>query len=406
MAIKANFPPPKLTAPKVKRLGLYTLPVRPLEVFWSFLSLGLTSFGGPLAHLGYFRKAFVTERKWLDEEAYAALVALAQALPGPTSSQVAIGLGYLRGGLWGALLAWLGFTLPSALLLYLAALATDVLLPPSGLLQGLRLLALAVVAEAVGGMTTQLAPSGVRFILAMCSALLVLLWPGLQVPALLLTALLGLILLRKETPSRGKEIKAPSPRVGVWALGLFLLLFGLLFLLAPQHPLFAFLFALYRAGSLILGGGHVVLPLLEEALAPRFLDQETFLACYGLAQAIPGPLFSFAAFLGAKAHLGLPASIGALLSLLALFLPGILFFFAALPFASLLRHPRFHQGLEGAGAGVVGLLWAALYDPLFLHAVDGRKALALALLLFGLRRLGVPPWALALLGATVGGVFL
>ena len=208
-------------------------------------------------------------------------------------------------------------------------------------------------------MTTQLAPSGVQFILAMCSALLVLLWPGLQVPALLLTALLGLILLRK-------EIKAPSPRVGVWALGLLLLLF----LLAPQHPLFAFLFALYRAGSLILGGGHVVLPLLEEALAPRFLDQATFLTGYGLAQAIPGPLFSF----------------------------------AALPFASLLRHPRFHRGLEGAGAGVVGLLLAALYDPLFLHAVDGRKALAL--LLFGLRRLGVPPWALALLGATVGGVFL
>lgn len=370
------------------------------------MALGLTSFGGPLAHLGYFRKAFVERRGWLSEEAYAALVALAQALPGPTSSQVGMAIGYLRGGLLGAFLAWLGFTLPSALFLFLAALALEALSPPPGLLQGLRLLALVVVAQAVGEMMGRLAPRGIPLATALLVAILVTLNPAWQIPALLGAALSGLLLLRPEGAPPLAGLKSPSKALGLGALGLFLGLFLGLHLLAAHHPLFAFLYALYRAGSLILGGGHVVLPLLEKALVPRFLDAETFLAGYGLAQAVPGPLFSVAAYLGTKAPLGLPAWAGALLGLLALFLPGALLLFAALPFALLAQNPALRRALAGAGAGVVGLLLAALYDPLFLHGVNGREAFALALSLYGLLRLGLPPWALAALGATLGGAFL
>ncbi|GGN01735.1 chromate transporter [Thermus composti] len=359
-----------------------------------------------MAHLGYFRKAFVERRRWLSEEAYAALVALAQALPGPTSSQVGMAIGYLRGGPWGALLAWLAFTFPSALLLFLAALALEALPPPPGLLQGLRLLALVVVAQAVGEMMGRLAPKGAPLAIALGVAILVTLNPAWQIPALLGAALLGLLLPGPEGAPSLAGLKAPPKALGLGALGLFLGLFLVLHLLAPHHPLFAFLYALYRAGSLILGGGHVVLPLLERALVPRFLDPGSFLAGYGLAQAVPGPLFSLAAYLGAKAPLGLPAWAGAFLGLLALFLPGALLLFAALPFALLTQSPPFRRALAGAGAGVVGLLLAALYDPLFRHGVDGHQAFALALGLYGLLRLGLPPWALAVLGATLGGAFL
>ncbi len=375
-----------------------------LEVFAAFLKLGLTSFGGPLAHLGYFREAFVVGRRWLSEEAYAALLALAQALPGPTSSQVAMALGLLRAGLPGLLAAWLGFTLPSALLLFLAGVGLERLDPPGGLLAGLKLLALAAVAHAVGGMQRALAPEGVRLALALGSALLLLLWPHLHLPVLLLAGVLGLLLLKEARPLPDLPPQLLPPRVGWVAFVLFLLPF---LLLALPHPLAAFLGRLYLAGSLIFGGGHVVLPLLKEGLTPGFLDPGAFLAGYGLAQAVPGPLFSFAAFLGAQAPLGLPPLLSAALALLALFLPGTLLLLAALALLGpLLAHPLAARALAGVNAGVVGLLMAALYDPLFLEAVGDRSHLALGLFLFALLRLGAPPALVALLGATLGAFLL
>lgn len=379
--------------------------MRVLEVFLAFLGLGLTSFGGPLAHLGYFHQALVRRRGWLSEVTYAQLVALAQALPGPTSSQVGMALGLFRAGPLGALAAWLGFTLPSALLLYLVGVGLEAFSPPPGLSQGLKVLALAVVAQALGQMAQGLAPDRPRLAIAFLTAVLLTLWPQGQLPALLMAGVLGLFLPLAPPPP--PSLQALSPRAGALAFLVFLGLGLLLRALAPLDPLWAFLEALYTSGALVFGGGHVVLPLLKEPLVPEFLDAGTFLAGYGAAQAVPGPLFSLAAFLGAKAHLGLPSPLAALLALLALFLPGALLLFAALPFwAHLGQIPALRRALMGVNAGVVGLLLAALYDPLFLEAVRGKGDFALALGLFGLLRLGLPPWALALLGATLGALFL
>ncbi|WP_278442215.1 chromate efflux transporter [Pseudomonas oryzihabitans] len=356
------------------------------QVFLIFLRLGCTSFGGPIAHLGYFRQAFVTRRQWLDEAAYAELVALCQLLPGPTSSQVGMALGLGRAGGWGLLAAWLGFTLPSALLLILFALGLAHVpgLADSGAVHGLKVFAVAVVAQAVWSMGRSLCPDTPRRLLALVAAGLALWLPGSagQLLGLGLAALVGrLALAPAATPPAPSLHTGLSRRLGVVAL--------LLFLLPLLLPVWGDLTAgVYRAGALVFGGGHVVLPLLQAVVVPSGLVSDSqVMAGYGLAQAVPGPLFTFAAYLGALVPAVLPAWLNGLLWTLLIFLPGALLLLAALPFWQTLRqHPGWQRLLTGLNAGVVGLLLAALYDPVWTGAIRSLTdvvlaALALVLLL-------------------------
>ena len=357
------------------------------QVFLIFLRLGCTSFGGPIAHLGYFRQAFVARRHWLDEPAYAELVALCQLLPGPTSSQVGMALGLGRAGGWGLLAAWLGFTLPSALLLILFALglARYPELADSAAVHGLKVFAVAVVAQAVWSMGRTLCPDTRRRVVALIVAGLTLWLPGStgQLLGLGLAALVGrLALAPTATPPALVLQMGPSRRLGVVALLLFLLP---LLLLPAWGSLGE---GVYRAGALVFGGGHVVLPLLQAVVVPTGLVSDgQVLAGYGLAQAVPGPLFTFAAYLGALVPSALPAWFNGLLWTLLIFLPGTLLLLAALPFwQSLRQHLGWQRALTGLNAGVVGLLLAALYDPVWTGAIHGLldvalAALALALLL-------------------------
>lgn len=357
------------------------------QVFLIFLRLGCTSFGGPIAHLGYFRQTFVTRRQWLDEAAYAELVALCQLLPGPTSSQVGMALGLGRAGGWGLLAAWLGFTLPSALLLILFALGLAHFpgLADSGAVHGLKVFAVAVVAQAVWSMGRSLCPDTSRRILALVAAGLALWLPGSvgQLLGLGLAALVGrLALAPAATPPAPSLQTGLSRRLGVVALLLFLLP---LLLLPVWDNLAA---GVYRAGALVFGGGHVVLPLLQAVVVPSGLVSDSqVMAGYGLAQAVPGPLFTFAAYLGALVPAALPAWLNGLFWTLLIFLPGALLLLAALPFwQSLRQHPGWQRLLTGLNAGVVGLLLAALYDPVWTGAIRSLTdvvlaALALALLL-------------------------
>ena len=357
------------------------------QVFLIFLRLGCTSFGGPIAHLGYFRQAFVTRRQWLDEAAYAELVALCQLLPGPTSSQVGMALGLGRAGGWGLLAAWLGFTLPSALLLLLFALGLAHVpgLADSGAVHGLKVFAVAVVAQAVWSMGRSLCPDTSRRVLALVVAGLALWLPGSagQLLGLGLAALVGrLALAPAATPPAPSLQTGLSRRLGVIALLLFLLP---LLLLPVWDNLAA---GVYRNGALVFGGGHVVLPLLQAVVVPSGLVSDSqVMAGYGLAQAVPGPLFTFAAYLGALVPAALPAWLNGLFWTLLIFLPGALLLLATLPFwQSLRQRPGWQRLLTGLNAGVVGLLLAALYDPVWTGAIRSLTdvvlaALALALLL-------------------------
>ncbi|MDC7830787.1 MULTISPECIES: chromate efflux transporter [Pseudomonas] len=357
------------------------------QVFLIFLRLGCTSFGGPIAHLGYFRQAFVARRQWLDEPAYAELVALCQLLPGPTSSQVGMALGLGRAGGWGLLAAWLGFTLPSALLLILFALGLAHYpgLADSAAVHGLKVFAVAVVAQAVWSMGRSLCSDTPRRVLALVAAGLALWLPGSagQLLGLGLAALVGrLVLAPTATPPALGLQTGTSRRLGVVALLLFLLPL----LLLPAWSNLAE--GVYRAGALVFGGGHVVLPLLQAVVVPSGLVSDgQVMAGYGLAQAVPGPLFTFAAYLGALVPSALPAWLNGLLWTLLIFLPGALVLLAALPFWQTLRqNPGWQRALTGLNAGVVGLLLAALYDPVWTGAIRGLldvalAALALALLL-------------------------
>lgn len=351
------------------------------QVLLIFLRLGCTSFGGPIAHLGYFRQAFVTRRQWLDEAAYAELVALCQLLPGPTSSQVGMALGLGRAGGWGLLAAWLGFTLPSALLLILLALGLAHVpgLADSGAVHGLKVFAVAVVAQAVWSMGRSLCPDTPRRLLALVAAGLALWLPGSagQLLGLGLAALVGrLALTPTATPPTLVLRTGLSRRQGIVALLLFLLPLLLL-------PVWSHLAGgVYRAGALVFGGGHVVLPLLQAVVVPSGLVSDgQVMAGYGLAQAVPGPLFTFAAYLGALVPAALPAWLNGLLWTLLIFLPGALILLAALPFwQSLRQHPGWQRALTGLNAGVVGLLLAALYDPVWTGAIRGPLDVALAAL--------------------------
>ncbi len=320
------------------------------EVLLAFTRLGVTSFGGPIAHLGYFRAEFVERRRWLDDRAFTDLVALCQFLPGPASSQTGFALGLLRAGLPGALAAWIGFTLPSAVLLVLFAYGARFI--GAGLLHGLQLVAVAVVAQAVWGMARTLCPDRPRAAIATLAAVLLLLAPGAgaQIGAIVLGALAGLAIGAEPGPPASALVSAVGRRAGAACLALYALL-----LVLPLPPLFA---AFYRSGALVFGGGHVVLPLLRDAVVtPGFVSDSAFLAGYGAAQAVPGPLFTFAAYLGAVAA-GLP---GAALALVAIFLPGMLALLGTLPFWDALRtRKRAQAAMRGINAAVVGILGAAL----------------------------------------------
>jgi len=388
----------------------------PGEVFLAFLKLGLTSFGGPIAHLGYFREECVTRRRWISERGYADLVALCQFLPGPASSQVGFCLGVLRGGgLLGGLAAWVGFTLPSALLLLGVAAGAGSLSGPvaGGVIHGLKLVAVAVVAQAVWGMARTLTPDRPRAGIAVAALWLSVFVAGAfgQVGAIGLGALAGLALCRAASREPDGHLAFPvSRRAGAIALVAFVLILALPPLLAPglSSPAFALFEAFSRAGALVFGGGHVVLPLLQaEVVAPGWVSPGDFLAGYGAAQAVPGPLFTVAAYLGALARPAPGGWIGAAIALVAIFLPGLLLVYGTLPhWEAIRRRPLAQAAMRGANAAVVGLLGAALYQPVWTSAVGNSRDFALAVLAFVLLTMGrAPPWIVVVL-AVLGGVGL
>jgi len=383
----------------------------PLEILGVFLRLGLTCFGGPVAHIGYFRAEFIAKRKWLDEAGFADLLALAQFLPGPASSEFGFAVGLLRGGLLGALCAWLGFTLPSALIMGGLGYGVARLggLAGAAWLHGLMLVAVAVVALAVWQMAQRLANDVPRGALALAAAVIVLLLPSSwsQLAAIALGAAVGRLFLSADARASTLHFAPPvSRRVAIAALALFAVLLVLLPVVAAatQSNAVQVFDGFYRSGSLVFGGGHVLLPLLDAVVVPKhWVSQDTFLAGYGAAQALPGPLFTFAAFLGVAMQTPPGGLVGGIVALIAIFLPGALLIVGTLPFWSELRRSQAMQAaLKGVNAAVVGLLLAALYRPVFVSAVFGWIDLAFALAALVLLRLRVPPWAVVVLGALGG----
>jgi len=387
----------------------------PFQVLRAFLKLGLMSFGGPTAHIGYFREEFVVRRRWLDDASYADLVALCQFLPGPASSQVGFSIGLIRAGYPGALAAWTGFTLPSAIALLLFARGAHALNGRTGLglLHGLRLIAVAIVAYALWGMGRSLCPDWRRAGIALSAALIVLFSASsaAQIAAILLGGLAGLWFCRTAAVPTAALVALPvSHCVGWISLAMFfLILLGLPLLrgfhLLPDAALFE---AFYRSGALVFGGGHVVLPLLREALvAPGWVSDDAFLAGYGAAQAVPGPLFTFAAYLGAVVRPASYGLAGAALGVVGIFLPGMLILMGTLPFWGNVRSGvRARAAMRGVNAAVVGLLAAALYSPLWTGSVNTLGDFTVALI--GVALLSIwrtPPLYVVIVGA-LGGMGL
>ncbi|REJ24831.1 chromate transporter [Caldibacillus debilis] len=379
------------------------------EVWKTAARLGLTSFGGPIAHLGYFREEYVNRRKWIDEKTYADLVALCQFLPGPASSQVGMAIGFIRAGFWGAIAAWAGFTLPSAVALAaFASLFKEFSFRGTGWIHGLLVAAVAVVAHAVWGMAKNFATGRSRATIAITAAILALTIPGVlsQAGIILGAGIAGWFLFRKAPAAKPAPV-SPSfhKRAAAVLLILFFLLFGLL--PAVRHYTGSHWIALfdsfYRAGALVFGGGHVVLPLLQAEVVPRgWLTADQFLAGYGAAQAVPGPLFTFASFIG-MASFGWQ---GAVTATIAIFLPSFLLIIGILPFWNRLRqHPRFQAALNGIHAAVVGILLAALYDPVWTKAINSPADFCLALAAFGLLAVWKrPPWIVVGFSAAGGAL--
>lgn len=380
----------------------------PWSILLIFLRLGLTSFGGPVAHLGYFRQEFVSRRGWLSEAAYAELIAIAQFMPGAASSKVGMAIGLSQAGYRGALAAWLGFTLPSALLLMAFALGLagqgDAL--ASGALHGLKIVAAAIVAQAVWGMARSLCPDTPRRVLMLVAAAVALLVPGAvgQLAVILGAGLAGVVWLDTKAQTLADPLPiAISRRAGALWLALFgVLLVGLPLLAhVADNPLLSLFEVFYRTGALVFGGGHVMLPLLQaEVVSNGWLGNDLFLAGYGATQAMPGPLFTFAAFLGTA----IAGVVGGLLCLLAIFAPSFLLLVGVLPFwAGLRTRPRLQAALAGVNAGVVGLLLATLYQPVGTSAVGSVLDLALVLLALVALMVGkLPPWLVVMAGALVG----
>lgn len=382
-----------------------------LEILLIYLRLGCTSFGGPIAHLGYYRAEFVDRRKWLSDRAYSDLVALAQFLPGPASSQTGFGIGLMRGGYLGGLAAWIGFTLPSAVLMVLFAYGAGGIADTAwgaGLLHGLKLVAVAIVAQAVLGMARSLCPDRERASIATVTLVIVLVAPGAslsQIGTIALGALAGLILCRGAVVDVEDSIAIPVSRTAAaLSLGGFFLLLVFAFLPALNGAL-ALFDAFYRSGALVFGGGHVVLPLLRDAVvAPGWVADNAFLAGYGAAQAVPGPLFTFSAYLGAVAHEGPGGVAGAAIALVAIFLPGMLVMLGTLPFwHTLRRRPHAQAAMLGTNAAVVGLLGAALYNPVWTSAVQSPADFAVVATGFMLLLVWrAPPIVVVLLSALAG----
>lgn len=384
------------------------------RVFLVFLRLGLTSFGGPIAHLSYFRLEFVERRHWLTDRSYSDLVALCQLLPGPASSQVGMALGLRRAGWPGLVAAWAGFTLPSAVLMILFALGVAGYqgIVESGWLHGLKIVAVAVVAQAVWGMARSLCPDRLRARMAFVAAVLTLAMPSVvgQIVVIIFSGLLGRWMLKIEPVSGQSDGGYPvSRRTGTVALVLLVLPLVLLpvWVVASGSPLAMLLEGVYRAGALVFGGGHVVLPLLQTAVVQSgTVSTADLLAGYGAAQAVPGPLFTFAAYLGAMAEGPLGAWAGGLALLVVIFLPAVLVLVGVLPFWESLRHRRDLQAsIAGVNAGVVGILLAALYDPVWTSAIHDRWDVTMALVAFGLLVVArAPPIVVVLLAAMAGWV--
>ncbi|MBD0378966.1 chromate transporter [Paenibacillus sedimenti] len=380
------------------------------EVLGVSLKLGLTSFGGPVAHIGYFREEYVKRRQWLDEKSYADLVALCQFLPGPASSQVGMSIGILRAGLLGGIASWAGFTLPSALaLVVFAMLVRSYDLAQSGWLHGLMIVSVAVVAQAVWGMARTLAPDRTRGTIAVLTAIITLIWPTAYSQLILIAAagIFGRLFLPKaEIPKASEGVPFLSKRIAVISWMLFTILLLGLPLLRQLYPSqwLAMFDSFYRVGSLVFGGGHVVLPMLEAEVVPTgWITNSQFLAGYGAAQAVPGPLFTLSAYIGAIMN----GWLGALIALLAMFLPSYLLVVGTLPlWGAIRRRPNFQAALQGINAAVVGILLAALFNPVWTSAIHNAYDFSLTLAAFALLMLWkLPPWVVVVLTA-VGGSLL
>jgi chromate transporter len=384
------------------------------EVLWVSTRLGLTSFGGPIAHLGYFHEEYVKRRKWIDEQSYADLVALCQFLPGPASSQVSIAIGIARARLLGGVAAWLGFTMPSALALIAFAFGIGAFASAAdaGWLHGLKVVAVAVVAQAVWGMARSLCPDRERATIAILASIVTLAWPTAvgQLSSIAIAGMVGLIIFPGTASSSLSHMRFPiGKKTGIAAWGIFFaLLIGLPLLrqIQPSHALEVF-DSFFRVGSLVFGGGHVVLPLLQtEVVGPGWITNEQFVAGYGATQAVPGPLFTFSAYLGAVMGPEPNGWTGAMLALVAIFLPSFFLIAGALPFWDLLRSvPVFQSALKGINAAVVGLLLTALYKPVWTSAIYSPADFGLGLLAFGLLMYWkCPPWLVVVLTAVGGEV--
>lgn len=385
-----------------------------LEVLWVSTRLGLTSFGGPIAHLGYFHEEYVKRRKWIDEQSYADLVALCQFLPGPASSQVGIAIGIARARLLGGLAAWFGFTFPSAVALVVFAMGIGAFATAAdtGWLHGLKIVAVAVVAQAVWGMARSLCPDRERATIAILAAIVTLAWPSAagQLSSIAIAGLIGLAIFPETASSSISRMRFPvgeKTGIAAWVI-FFALLLGLPLLrqLQPGHVLEVF-DSFFRVGSLVFGGGHVVLPLLQaEVVGPGWITNEQFVAGYGATQAVPGPLFTFSAYLGAVMGPEPNGWTGAMLALSAIFLPSFLLVAGALPFWDRLRSvPVFQSALKGINAAVVGLLLAALYHPVWTSAILSAADFGLGLLAFTLLMFWkCPPWLVVILTALGGEV--
>ncbi|WHY84041.1 chromate transporter [Neobacillus novalis] len=380
-----------------------------LEVLLISMKLGLTSFGGPIAHLGYFREEYVNRRKWLDEKTYADLVALCQFLPGPASSQVGMGIGFIRAGFLGAISSWLGFTLPSVIALVLFAyFLKGTSLSETGWIHGLLVVAVAVVVQAVWGMAKNLASDRPRATIVIVAAILTLIIPSVfsQVGIIIVAGIIGCFLFRSTTDSNSVLIPISfNKKIASILLVLFFVLLGFLPLVRQftHSNLIALFDGFYRSGALVFGGGHVVLPLLQAEVVPQgWLTADQFLAGYGAAQAVPGPLFTFASYLG-MASFGWK---GAIVATFAIFLPSFLLIIGALPFWNWLRHsPRFQAALHGINAAVVGILLAALYNPVWTKAIKSPFDFCLALAAFGLLTVWkCPPWIVVVFSAVTGAL--
>ena len=383
----------------------------PFEVLWVALRLGLTSFGGPIAHLGYFRDEYVVRRQWLNEQSYADIVALCQFLPGPASSQVGIIVGIVRAGLLGGLFAWLAFTLPSAIALVLYAYGVQEFdVSDAAWLHGLKVVAVAVVAQAVWGMSRSLAPDRERATMAILAAVAALAWQT-AIGQVLIIAVAGLIgwRLLPASPSQSGHTSLSAgirPWLAITALTLLFVVLGGLPLVRQIEPSqwLAVFDSFFRVGSLVFGGGHVVLPLLQsEVVGPGWLTNEQFVAGYGAAQAVPGPLFTFSAYLGATMQDQPNGVAGAALALAAIYLPSFLLVIGVLPFWDILRtRPALQSAVRGINAAVVGLLLAALYRPVWTSAIESPSDFGLAIVALGLLMLWKwPPWLVVAL--TAGG---